>query len=330
MYDVLTSIPTDITKVLRYCFVAIWLLLLFLCVPTLLFFSLYGTQATGEVMYKNGSVLVGNNGFDTFFQNTLNITTSLTSTTRLFLFRHSCSNLPTTKSTISQVVHRNQLLNTETNIPLYYDYLVDGSTVCFHANITGEMNLTDCAAAIYVLDDWHAYSSAFIDGKNITANISKYCLNISSTDQPNLPRCFRVPYPGFFFFGAYIPGTHQKLGVELAIIQTVANRILYNTSTLRHVCEMPPGDGAHHCIIHLLDEKISTSIRKKMCILMTAEGDENLMQMQTLHSMHYTGMAPVVTAVFSLNGSSQLEQLWLFISQPPQPTCTTYRSPTQV
>jgi len=222
--------------------------------------------------------LHGDDGFSTFFQSTLNITTSAISATALFFFHHSCSNLPTTNSTIIQVVHKEQEVDTETNIPLYYEYLVVGSSVFFHANITGERNLTDCSAAIYVLDDWQAYSSAFIDGNNITGNISKYCLNISSIDQPNLPQCFRVPHSGLFFFGAYIPGKDQGLGVQLAVIQTVANRVLFNTSALSHICEISSNDETQHCIVCLFVGKVSSSISKKMCVLMTVQGENTDIQ----------------------------------------------------
>ena len=281
VYIVLISIPTGIKKVLRFCCVAIWLLPLLLALASLFFFSIYrGTQATGEALYKNGSVLVDNNGFDTFFQSALNVKTSATSTSGLSFYRHSCSNLPTTNSTSIQVVRKEQQVDTETNIPLYYEYLADGSSVCFHANITGKRNLTDCAAAIYVLDDWHAYSSAFIDGNNITNNISKYCLNISSTDQPNTPQCFRVPHSGFFFFGAYVPGKDQGLGVELAIIQIVANKVLYDTSALKPVCEIMSGEGTRQCLVKIFDGQVSVPFSKKMCILMTVQ-EENT-DIQTL------------------------------------------------
>ena len=141
-------------RILKVFLVAIGLLLL-LSISAFMAFTFYhGKLATGKVLYKNGSVLVGTSGFKTFFQSAINVETSATSTSGLCFFRHSCNSLPTTNSTSIQVVRKEQEVDTETNIPLYYEYLADGSSVCFHANITGERNLTDCAAAIYVLTDW--------------------------------------------------------------------------------------------------------------------------------------------------------------------------------
>ena len=104
-------------------------------------FTFYHSKlAAGKVLYKYGTVLVGTSEFKTFFQSAVNVETSAKSTNGLSFFHHSCNSLPTTNSTISHVVHKEQEYDTETNMPLYYEYLADG-----------ERNLTNCAAAIYAL-----------------------------------------------------------------------------------------------------------------------------------------------------------------------------------
>ena len=114
-------------------------------------------------------------------------------------------------------------------------YFGHSSELIFQANVTGQVDLSNCSAAVYLFDNADSYSKFLTDGT--TGNyVHRACFNLSRNGSGyNYPQSYSIGESDYLFLGLYLPliGIADHADLAISGVQSY-----YNQSELTSQCNI--------------------------------------------------------------------------------------------
>jgi len=197
--------------------------------------------SNGQIFLLNGdTVVVRQNGFDPFWYTTVTFTKNQSSDNgNVQLYVQPCSEYPKKRRIHTNVIYINQSNDESSTFGLGYLYLVKDSRIRFDVNITAHTELSSCAAALYIFQDYGSYSNFLAVGSD-TDKATKFCLLISNQCcDHRSSHLFTVNVTSYYFIGLSVPRGSE--GVDNVYYRTTGTQLYYTTGNLPLACSIVSG-----------------------------------------------------------------------------------------
>ena len=170
-----------------------------------------------------------------------------------------CNEIPVSSKPYSYEWHRNTSMMSTYN--LTRGYFGHSSKLIFQANITGEVDLSNCSAAIYLFDNVESYTS-FLRSDTTKNFVHRACFNLSRNGSGfNDPQSYSIRKSDYLFLGLYLPPIGIADHADLAISGVQS---YYNQSELTSQCSISLNNPT---CSSLLSTKSFALKRAPVCIL---------------------------------------------------------------